>query len=133
MENPLPTLSTSSWVTDISEKADRLLSNFFVSQHSQSQMFHGHITSLTYLVQQYGHDNIALVRETKAALVTYLNSYFDEATVDATTDIPNEDDPGRTNLTIDVVVTQGGERYTLGKLIQVVNSTIAEIVSINNG
>ena len=95
MPPTLPTVSTSGWVNDIAEKADRLLSYYFVSDYSQSNAYRGQIVSLPQQVQEFGHDALALERSMKAALETYFGQYFESAQVDVNTEVPNPQDPNR--------------------------------------
>lgn len=128
----LPTLSSSGFVADIAEKADRLMSYYFVSDASQSNLYRGQITSLPAQVQQHGHDEINLAQAVRNELTAYLTRYFDMVDVSTRTDLPNVEDPNRINLTVSVIVTQDGKQYSLGRLVSVLNSKIVEIVDINN-
>ena len=60
MGKPLPTLSSSGFVSGIAEKADRLMSYYFVSEDSQSNLYRGQITSLPKQIQLLGNDEQAL-------------------------------------------------------------------------
>ncbi len=131
-KNDVPTLSTSGWVGEISEKADRLTSYYFVSEHSQTNLYRDAVTSLPYQIQQFGHDEFELRQGVQGALSQYLNNYFDSVEVSADTSRPNPEDPNRITLTVSIIVTQDGVQYSLGRLIEVVNSKILNIIDINN-
>lgn len=128
----LPTLSSSGFVDDIAEKADRLTAYYFVSEASQSNLFLGNITSLTSQVQIHGHDENQLVQAIEGDLSRYFGPFFDLVDVTATAAVPDPAEPGRLNLRVGVIVTEGGQQYSLGRLITVVNSKISKIVDINN-
>jgi hypothetical protein len=132
MAAKVPTLSTSGFVGDIAEKCDRLMSYYFVSDASQSNLFRGKITSLPFQVQQNGHDEALLRDAIQRELDRYLTPHFDGTEIDVATDIPNTDDPNRINVTLRVIVTEDGKQYSLGRLISVINSKINKIVDINN-
>jgi len=132
MVTKVPTMSTSGWVESISEKADRLMSYYFVSDFSQTHLYPNEICSLPYQIQQAGHDRQALQRLMSDNLQRYLGRYFESADISVRTDDINPLDPNRTQVTVNINVVENGERYNLGRLINVVNSKIAEIIDINN-
>lgn len=132
MSAQVPTLSSADWVSNLPEKADRLVSYYFVAEASQTQLYAGTIVSLPAQVQLYGHDEQGLRQKVQQDLTTYLTPYFDAAEVSVRTDLPNADDPNRINITVDVIVTEAGQRYSLSRLISTVNSKITQIVDINN-
>lgn len=132
MSIPVPSLSASGWVEDIAEKADRLISYYFVSEDSQSTMYKGNITSLTKEIQEFGNDELELRRVVREHVERFLSRYFDIATVKVSTDKPAPADPNRTNITLDVIVTQDNVQYSLGRLIQTNNGKITQIADINN-
>lgn len=132
MGKPLPTLSSSGFVSGIAEKADRLMSYYFVSEDSQSNLYRGQITSLPKQIQLLGNDEQALTSRITTELERLLGSYFDGVEVNVTTAIPNTQDPNRINVTVSATVAENGQQYSLAKLINVVNSRIVKIIDINN-
>ncbi len=132
MSSPVATLSGAGWVDSLPEKADRLMSYYFVSEASQSQLFNGTIVSLPAQVQAYGHDEQEIRYRVRDDLMRYLAPYFTDVSLDVRTDLPNANDPNRINITVDAIVTEGSQRYSLSRLITTVNSKIVEIVNINN-
>lgn len=132
MAAKVPTMSSSGFVEDIAEKADRLMSYYFVSESSQSNLYRGQITSLPAQIQQHGHDEVNLVEAVRNELTTYLSRFFDGMDVNVRSDLPNKNDPNRINLTVNVIVVQDGKQYSLGRLVSVLNSKIVDIVDINN-
>ena len=132
MSAKVPTLSTSGWVEDIAEKADRLMSYYFVSDASQTTLYLGKITSLPLQIQRYGQDDYGLRQAVQAELTQLFGRYFDAVQVEVTTDKPVPNDLNRINLTLSVLVTQNGKQYSLGRLISTINSKITQIVDINN-
>lgn len=131
MGNILPTLSSSGWIEEVAEKADRVMSYFFVSEYSQSEIFKGNVTSLPHLIQQFGNDPLVLREEVTRKLQGLLERYFEEAVV--TTEITNEDQPAsRIDLEISVRVREDGESYSLAKLVKTVNGKVEEFIRVNN-
>lgn len=122
----LPTLSTAGWVDDVVTMGAKLVDYFLVSEHSQSQLYRGDITSMTYLVQQYGSEPDALADHTRSQLYNYLNRYFDEVQIN--TDADNLDSAtGRYNLRIDAMLTKDGKQHSLGRLLEIGESRILAV------
>lgn len=128
----LPTLTASGWVSNIAEKADSAMAYYFTSDFSQSNIWAGQITSLPYEVQLNNSNPQELRLAIEADMKTYLGRYFDTVTCNVSTDLPAADDPTRINVTLDVIVTEGGINYSLGRLIQTVNGKIVSVANINN-
>jgi hypothetical protein len=119
----LPTLTTAGWVDDVVTMSAKLIDYFLVSEHSQTQLYRGNITSMTYLVQRYGSEPSALADHTRSQLYNYLSHYFDEVQVN--TDADNLDSAnGRYNLRIDVMLTKDGQQHSLGRLLEIGDSRI---------
>ena len=103
-----------------------LMDSFLVTEHSQSHMYRDNITSLTYLVQQYGSEPDALAEHTRANLQNHLSRYFDEVQVNTST--TNLDGPdGRYNLTLDVLLTKDGKQHSLGRLLEIGESKVLSV------
>jgi len=133
MSAPVPTLSSSGWVVELAEKVDRLMAYFFVSDHSQSNIYEGHVVSLPYIVQSYGNDDSSIRTAIQQNLNVLLGRYFEQSTVDVTVDLPTSDTDTRMTIRVDATVTDGRYRHSVGKLITTVNSRVVEIMDINNG
>jgi len=135
MAIPLPTLSGSGWITEIAEKTDRLFAYFFVSEYSQTHLYKGNVTSLPFIVQQYGHDEFAIGPNLEKSLHLYLSRYYDDVRIEVTVTSNGELGEGSTELDIrvDAVLTEDGKQYSLGRLISTVDSKIMKIIKINNG
>ncbi len=133
MPTKVPSLSASGWLTEISERADALMSFYITSEHSQSYIYNGRITSLTYHIQQHGQEPSRLEDRVQVELGEYLRRYFEEVEIEVTTSLPDPNDPHRINLTINVVVMDNGYRYSLGREIRAENNKIVKIFNINNG
>lgn len=133
MTIPVPTLSSSGWVTEISEKADRLMSYFFVSEASQSLVYAGRISSLPEIIQLHGHDELQLEAAMRDVLRTYLERYFTAVDITVKATIPGSSDDNRIQISTQITVYENSLNYEVGHLIEVLNSTIQSIVKANNG
>ncbi|MND14827.1 hypothetical protein D3C81_193540 [compost metagenome] len=129
----VPSLSASGWVGNISEKCDKLIGYFFVSDFSQSLLYNGHIASLPYIIKECAENASLLRSETTKQLTNLLTPYFDSVQVDV--QVLNDDpkDPGKINLRVDATVTQDGTIYSVGKEIQTINAKVVAIFNANNG
>lgn len=128
----LPSLSSSGFIAQTAEKADRLLSYFFLTEGSQSELYRDKITSLPTLIQLYNDQTTVLAEETQQLLTQYFNRYFSDVTVNATAAIPQTGEDHRTVLTIQVTFTDNGQVFDLAKAISIVDSKIEKITHLNN-
>lgn len=130
---PVPTLSLSGWVNEIREKSDRLLSYFFYSDASQSNLYYGNVTSLPDIIKRFGNEKDRIDREMREAMYNYLKRYFDIVDIDVEVTIPDDPTDDRMNLICRIAVGQNGIRYDFSKLVAIENSKIKEIIDRNNG
>lgn len=124
----LPTLTPAGWVSDVVSMAVKLMDYFLVTERSQSHMYRGNITSMTYLVQQHGSQPEALADVARTQLQNHLSRYFDEVQVNTSVDGFDRSD-GRYNLTIDVLLSKDGKQYSLGRLLEIGET---KILSVNS-
>lgn len=132
MSAKVPSLSEARWINDPAEKADQLMSYYFVADSSQTHLYPGHVVSLPAQVQEFGHDAVSLRSKVRDDLDNFLRPYFEQVTVDTSTDFPVPGDENRINLTVTCQIVEGGVVYSLGRMISTLNSKIVQIVDINN-
>lgn len=132
MVKKVPSLTAAGWLSEIAERADALLAYYITSEHSQSYLYKGQITSLPYHIRRYGNEPVKLEQRVSSDLHKYLSRYFDKVEVEARTDIPDVDDPNRINLQLDCVIYSGEYRYSLGREIKVANNKVINVFKINN-
>lgn len=129
----VPTLSDDGWTDSNNKVADYLFSHFFLSDYSQSYLYIGHVSSMAWIIQNTQgsmSDTTTLVQQT---LSDYFSRYFNNV-VSEVKEIPNPTDPSVGQISIYVSFTDiEGNKLTLGKMIQVTDSTISKIIDINNG
>lgn len=114
----IPSLSTQGWLTDQMDPTtltSKLLSYFVVAEYSQTNAFYGSITSLAYIISQYGNDELRFREVVSRELERMFGRYFDSVSVTAQTK-DTVDEQGRTNgfdveLTIEQMVD--GKRVNL--------------------
>ena len=129
----IPSLSASGWLTEIAERADALMAYYVTSEYSQSYIYEGRITSLTYHIQQHGNDPLRLESRVTGDLQAYFGRYFDRVELEVRTDLPDPEDPNRINLRIDCIVYQGEYRYSIGREIRAANNKVIAVFNSSNG
>lgn len=97
---PVPSLDTRGWVDDFSEKVDRLLAHFFLSDYNQTYFYFGNVTSLVKIIEERGNYIDAVISDINDKLGTYLGRYFQGVTVTSSVKARDE-----FNLLKDTIVT----------------------------
>lgn len=128
----IATLSEAGWVSGLAEKCDLLISYYFLSENSQSNLYAGRIVSLPYQIQQFGDDELRLKQAMTETLTAYFGRYFDRADITVTTDKPLPSDPSRIHVQVDIIVFEGNTSYSAGREIRTINGKIENIFIINN-
>ncbi len=130
---PVPSLSPQGWIVSPAEKADKLFAHIYAAQYSQSHLYPGQITSLQYLVKQYGNEPVEMTLQLQKWLDRYLRRYYPSG-VDVR--ISNDDGPnnpeGKITYTLDIVITEGTSQYSVGVLLNTRDSTLMDMLRINN-
>lgn len=131
---PVPTLSSKGLVTQPYTKADHLFSYFLVSQASQTNMFKGHVSSLTYLVQYHAGDENGLKEAVRQSLFTLFNDFFETVAIDVEIKEPVSaaEKDKRFDLRMVVTFNQEGKPYNMARLAFIENSRVINIVNENN-
>ena len=128
----VPSLSLDGWVKTPPEMADYLLSHFFLSEYSRAQVYRGGISSFVWILQKYQNNMEATERETESALLRYFGAYFTNVRVEV---LVKEETPGSSRMQIHMYVSfndEKGREYSLGKVIQTLDSKVIKIMEINN-
>lgn len=129
----VPTLSTDGWVSSPSLMGDYLLSHFFVSDYSQTELYNGQVASLPYLIALYQNNISGLLIGVQDTLSVYLSRYFNNVVVEANS-VPNTTNSSSIGFSIFVGYTgTDGIQYTLTNIIETVNSKISNIINQGNG
>lgn len=128
----IPSLSSSGWTEEISEKADKLMGYFLISEASQTSLYRGNVTSLVSILRLNSDDEYSLRTDVRDSLEAFLRRYFEE--VDVTVTITENMDTGKygLDLEIEAIITEGGNRYSIGRLVSTVNASIMKIIDMNN-
>ncbi len=128
---PIPSLSDSNWVYDNKGKVDFLMSYFYESLYSQTQLYYPHVSSMSYLLYKYGNNPSDFSREVESTLQTMLSRYVDSAKVSCS---PNLTDSFISSINMYVEFTDSmGNIVTLSDMLNVENNKITKVVNAVNG
>jgi len=126
----LPTLDTAGWVTDVAEKAERLLGYFITSEASQSNIFLCNIQSLPAVIQSTGSDFIILRRTVEDQINALFRPYFQGVTTNVTIEpitINGIASDAQFTIRLELKVSEGGVNHSLGRLLSVSNSSLNKV------
>ncbi len=128
-----PSLSEDGWVTGYVQIADYSLADFFESQYSQSQLYFGCVTSLSYILQSNNGDMAASATAIQSSLKVYLGRYLNNVDVSCGV-VQATPDTSATGLTLYVSFTdEQNKTITLSKLLQISNGKLTKVVNTVNG
>lgn len=129
----VPSLSEDGWVNSPILMGDYLISHFFLSDYSQTELYNGSVSSLPYLITQYQGNITGLLTAVQSTLQQYLSRYFSSVTIE-TNQVPNPTNSSQIGFSIYVsFIGADGNTYTLDNLIETLDSKISNIVKITNG
>lgn len=134
VERKVPSLSTKGWISTVPEKADKLLCYYFLSEVGQSDWYE--IVSLPYQVATKGNQPNHIKDLIEADLYRYFLAYFPEGVEVNVTIIDKRSDGSdiaRYEIQTSVIVVVDGIKYSIAKLVSVVNSQITILENTNNG
>lgn len=130
---PVPSLSLDGWVLADAQRADYLISHFFLSLYSQTQIYPTNVASLPYLIQSNQDQPGLLADKTQATLYAYFSRYFGGVAVEVSCKQAS-DLSSKWELSIFVSFQgQDGNTYSLGREVNFLDSKILKITDINNG
>lgn len=132
MATEIPSLSSAGWIATPYEKLDKLLSYYFVSESSQTNIYRGQIQSLPADIKVAGNDEDGIIDRVRNSLTLLLEPYFDTTSVVVTVEYPDDASDSRMNVTCSINVTQDGVTYTASRMFQAVEGTLQRIFDINN-
>lgn len=125
MSKVVPELGSGEWIRDPETKLTMLFGHALVSDYSQSNIYHGQVTSIPFIIAE-NQDNIsAMTSEMEAALNVYYRRYFSEVNVVVTA---NESDTGQYGLVISVSVVDNNKTYNLSVAGALQGNRLVDIV-----
>lgn len=130
---PVPVMGTQSLVSDSANKFFQLMSDLYVSDYNQTQLYPGKVTSLARLIQQAGSDGSKAATLIQSALSVYFSRYYDGCRIDVT--VEDDTDAGRQDqlvLRLKIGVQEQGVSQVYDYMIKSTNSMLDELIRINN-
>lgn len=130
---PVPTLSTLGFVTDSSNKFDKLLAHAFASDYNQTQLYPGNITSIANIIKQGGNDMGALITAITNGLQSYLGKYYTSVNV-VVAIIPNAINVKSSAITFQTTITVGENlgQNTFDHNVVTEDGSLQNIINLNN-
>lgn len=122
----IPSLTLDGWVNNKNQQVNLLFKYFLTSEHSQSNTFHGHITSLPYILAKHT-DSISIRTEVSRALNTLYRKYYNKTELNVT--VTESDDDGYLRININGSLSDSYGNYDLIKELKI---NQADINSYNN-
>ena len=122
MTTTLPMLSGEGWLQDPKLIMNRLFQHMYLTDHSQSNVYRGNVTSLQYLLAKHGHAAAGLTVAVESAVKTYYGRYFDNVQC---TFNRNDTESSDSTLVFDLYISGSwkGTHYDLNRTIKADNST----------
>lgn len=130
----LPTLSTQGWINRPLSVYDTMLSDFFLSEYSQTFVFIDDVSSFPWILQQFRGDIERISAETKSRLSIYFARQFNDVEVTVTYQA-NENSINSYALVLFMEFTDSeGETFNLSRLVKHDDLKVTEIIStLTNG
>lgn len=128
MAKVIPVLGDKGFVTDLPIMVDEAMSNFYLTQRSQSDSFRGKLTSLADILRLYGNHSADLRVQMKTILGDYLERQF--SYVDLT--ITTVDSPTSIQLQISAILGNGIDQMDIVHGIEYTDSRIKAIIDLQN-
>lgn len=131
-KQPYPGLEVDGWITTPAAIADRLLSDFFLSEYAQTENFTGGVLSFPWLIKEYQDNLDGLTQALQDGLVTYFERYFWNPEV-AVQWRDEENSINRQVVIIFLVFYDSqGEQYNIARIAKSDGNKIREIIAVVN-
>ena len=127
-----PSLSQDGWVNNSIRIADKILSDFFLSDYSQSYVYVGAVSSFAWIIQNQQGDIPNTASLMQKTLNIYFSKYFNNVVIESSEQV-NLDSPSKGEITLYIKFTDSeGNEYVLGKLLEIADMTLTKIINLNN-
>lgn len=128
----IPALSQDGWVTSTAQKADYMISHFFLSEYSQSLLYTGNVASFQWIIQDNQGDMLKTNTVLRETLRVYFSRYFSEVVVESSyAEIPENSGRVRINLYVSFKDHEGKE-FVLSRLVDILDTKIERVLKLNN-
>ena len=123
-----PTLTVDGWVNRSISVVDQMLSDFFLSEYSQTYAFTGRVTSFSWILQQYRDDLPRMLQEIQTALVIYFSTQFNDVEASVTQELRENSINTHSLLLYMRFVDNSGEEFTLGRVVKYTGLKVTEVL-----
>lgn len=132
--NVYPTMDSVGFLTNPRSKAERILTDYLGSNYSQSNIFLGKVKSLIYAIKNNTNNMPATAAQVRNDLTELYNAYLDNVTVEVDI-VPltlsnGSSESSRYDLQIAIQYLSNGVLESLGKTIQMDNTGLLRIVTL---
>lgn len=128
-----PSLSEDGWVDSPSKRADLLLSHALISDYSQTYSYLGYVTSIPWILQETQGDMARTVTLMQTKLSNYFSRYYNNVVIEVA-EVENTDDPSKAQIRLYINLTDNsGNVINIGKMLQIADTKLEKIITINNG
>jgi hypothetical protein len=128
----IPALSQDGWVTSTAQKADYLISHFFLSEYSQSLLYAGNVASFQWIIQNNQGDMLKTNSTLRETLRIYFSRYFSEVVVESNY-VETPENSGRVRITLYVSFKDHeGKEFVLSRLVEILDTKIEKVLKLNN-
>lgn len=128
MARVVPVLGSAGFTDDITIKVDQVLSNFYLTQASQTDVYRGSVVSMPDIIRRYGNDPLVLERETRNVLDGYLSRHFDEVNLTINAILSGDS----IDLQITAILRDGERSLDIHHAVNSKNSKIRSIIDLQN-
>lgn len=118
-------LNGQGYTKDPTIIADEIFAESIYSRRSQSEINFGNIVSLDYIIEQYSIDPMGICSALETEYETLFSRHFDNVTVRATTDEPENQNYYNVNLKIRY--SREGVNYDFARVISHYNGVLKQI------
>ncbi|MCY1281943.1 hypothetical protein D9M68_19980 [compost metagenome] len=128
MARVIPVLGSAGFATDMTIKADEAMSNFYICQPSQSDMYRGSIASLGGIIAKLGNNYVDLPTEIQRVLSGYLERQFDQVDLTVKANVVGSS----IDLRITAILRDGNRSIDIAHVVSATDSKIRSIIDLQN-
>lgn len=121
-------LNGQGYTKDPTIIADEIFAESIYSRRSQSELNFGNIVSLDYIIEQHSIDPMGICSTIETEYETLFSRHFDNVTVQATTEEPENQNYYNVNLKIRY--SRDGVTYDFAKVITHYNGVLKQITEL---
>lgn len=127
-----PSLDENGWISSSNRVSDKILSDFFLSDFSQTYLYLGEVSSLPYIVESEMKNITLMCSKIQNQLTEYFSKYFKNILCECT-EIENKKATSSAIISIYLNFTDSEEnKFNIGKIFEVRDSDIVKVMDLND-